>query len=221
MIRRLPADKYNIAWFKLAEFVERGEKERALGLYRLLIHSIQDNALAYQLEGDLLFAFSDAKALNSYQKAAQLFQIENRLPQAAAVYEHLYDIKRDDIEFLKKIVELYGLLGNSAKASYFFCKLLKEYIKNGSFAQVDELLNSQIYKFSKKLKASAYKDVVITYLGLAPQDQIWKKQRIDEYLEEALEYYAFAEEGKLQHFLSELSAVSEEHAIKAQIFLEK
>ena len=41
---------YSVAWFKLAEFVTRKEKERAFGVYRLLSHSIADRAFAAQLE---------------------------------------------------------------------------------------------------------------------------------------------------------------------------
>ena len=52
-----PSDKYTIAWFKLAECVAKGEKEKAFGVYRLLMHSLEDQAYAYQLEGDLLDAF--------------------------------------------------------------------------------------------------------------------------------------------------------------------
>lgn len=63
----------SIAWFKLAEFVSRGEKERALGIYRLLSYSITDAALNAQLEGDILIAFSDERALESYHKAILLY----------------------------------------------------------------------------------------------------------------------------------------------------
>ena len=62
-MRHVPSDKYNIAWFRLAECVSRGEKERALGVYRLLAHSFGDEAFAHQLMGDLLLSFDDAQAL--------------------------------------------------------------------------------------------------------------------------------------------------------------
>ena len=59
MMKHLPSDKYNVAWFKLAECVARGEKEKALGVYRLLVHSLDEPAFIRQLEGDLLLAFKD------------------------------------------------------------------------------------------------------------------------------------------------------------------
>ena len=58
-MKQIPSDKYNVAWFTLAECVSRGEKVRAMSLYRLLVHSIKDGAFACQLKGDLLLAFRD------------------------------------------------------------------------------------------------------------------------------------------------------------------
>src|SRR5579862_6127334 len=83
-------DKHTIAWFKIAECVARGERERALGVYRLLIHSFDDPALAQQLEGDIILAFDEpAKAVERYKDAAILYQKSGRLLEAAAVTEHL------------------------------------------------------------------------------------------------------------------------------------
>jgi len=89
----VPTDKYTIAWFKLAEFVTRKEKERALGIYRLLVHSIQDEALALQLEGDLLLSFGDEKALEKYAKAAETYTNVGKYVQAAGIYEHCLALK--------------------------------------------------------------------------------------------------------------------------------
>ena len=94
-MRQLPSDKYNVAWFKLAEFVGRGEKERALGLYRLLVHSFNDQALALQLEGDILLSFNDMNALEKYGSAALLYQERGRFIEAVAIYEHMIMLKPD------------------------------------------------------------------------------------------------------------------------------
>ena len=85
---QLQTNKFNVAWFKLAEFVARKEKERALGVYRLLVHSLHDESLAAQLEGDLLLAFNDGKALECYEKAACLYERAGKTIQAIAVREH-------------------------------------------------------------------------------------------------------------------------------------
>ena len=85
-MRHLPANKYNIAWFKLAECVSRGEKERALGVYRLLSHSLDDEAFVYQLEGDILLAFGDSLgAIQRYVYALQTYKRYTRFVEAAAI----------------------------------------------------------------------------------------------------------------------------------------
>lgn len=79
----------SIAWFKLAEFVGRKEKERALYLFRLLVHSIADTALVAQLEGDLLAAFGDEKAIDSYEKAMRSYIATAKLSDARLLFERI------------------------------------------------------------------------------------------------------------------------------------
>ena len=85
-------NKRSLAWFKLTEFVVRGEKERALGIYRLLALSIDNKAFAQQLEGDLLLAFDDPVAEEKYLAAAQLYLDEQQPSIAIAIYEHLINL---------------------------------------------------------------------------------------------------------------------------------
>lgn len=88
-MRHVPTDKYTIAWFKLAECVARGEREKAYGVYRLLAHSLADQAYAYLLEGDLLRTFDDPRAVEKYQQAAVLYYQDKRWYEAAGIFEHL------------------------------------------------------------------------------------------------------------------------------------
>ena len=118
-MKQIPPDKYTIAWFKLAEFVARGEKERALGIYRLLSHSFDDKAFAHQLEGDILWAFNDNQASDKYFKAAELYKQENRILQAACVYEHLAALHKDSIEYVTHLIGLYEALGDTAKVKLY------------------------------------------------------------------------------------------------------
>lgn len=112
---QLQSRNYSVAWFKLAEFVVRKEKERALGIYRLLSHSIPDKALAIQLQGDLLLSFSDEKAIEAYLNAALLYEKEGNLVQAAALFEHLVILQPSNLEFIIKMYNLYKLLNNQNK----------------------------------------------------------------------------------------------------------
>lgn len=131
-MRYREADKYSVAWFKLAELVSRGEKERALGVYRLLSHSIEDEALVCQLEADLLWSFEDKNASERYQAAARLYCKTNRLLQAAAVYEHLHAIK-PNIEYLDQLCLLYKQLGNSAKLAQTIQKQAAFFLEKKEF----------------------------------------------------------------------------------------
>lgn len=99
---------HSIAWFKLAEFIARGEKERALTIYKLLALSFQDRAVAHQLEGDLLFAFNDSQiACQKYLQAIRLYKEENRIPQAIALYEHMRKLQSNAAIFTEELAELH------------------------------------------------------------------------------------------------------------------
>ena len=117
-MKQVSSDKYNVAWFRLAECVSRGEKERALGVYRLLSHSLDDPALVVQLEADILWAFNDKQALEKYQEAAELYKKDQRMLEAASVYEHLITMKQESVEYLGNLIELYDHLSFDQKG---FC----------------------------------------------------------------------------------------------------
>jgi tetratricopeptide (TPR) repeat protein len=116
----LPADKYNVAWFKLAECIARGEKERALGVYRLLSHSIDNQAFSRQLEGDILLSCNDKIAAYArYASAAKLYQDSGNIREAAAVCEHMVTLEPRDVTCMLMLIELYAAL--SMKAKVFSC----------------------------------------------------------------------------------------------------
>lgn len=105
------SDKYNIAWFTIAQCVARKEKERALGVYRLLSHSFNDLAFARQLEGDILLSFNDVEmATEKYIQATELYIKNKRLREAAAVYEHIVTLHPENKTYRSAIVEVYEKL---------------------------------------------------------------------------------------------------------------
>ena len=118
-MKHIPSDKYNVAWFTLAECVSRGEKVRAMSLYRLLAHSIEDQAFTSQLKGDLLRAFQDKDSIDLYQEAAELYEKDNRLLEAVAVYEHLIVLEPTKNRYLKSLIKLYKQLSISSKVVTF------------------------------------------------------------------------------------------------------
>jgi hypothetical protein len=141
MKQSVSADKYNIAWFKLAEYVSRGEKERALGIYRLLSHSIDDQAFARQLEGDILWSFNDSSAADKYYQAAQLYKKDQRELQAAAIYEHLIVLDPHSIVYLQHLVELYANLQIKQKIILYGMRLFDQLLLTKDAVQAQWLLN--------------------------------------------------------------------------------
>ncbi|MDR3646675.1 MAG: hypothetical protein P4L22_03985 [Candidatus Babeliales bacterium] len=137
------SEKYNIAWFKLAEFVSRGEKERALGIYRLLTLSINDPALVLQLEGDILLAFNDTNAILQYEKAAKLYQQNGRIIEAISIYEHLISLNPQSSEFYNKLLQLYKILNFQDKVIFttkrILLALLNENDIENSLIHLEEL----------------------------------------------------------------------------------
>lgn len=127
-MRHVPSDKYNVAWFKLAECVSRGEKERALGVYRLLAHSFGDEAFAYQLMGDLLLSFDDVQAIVKYQEAADRYTGEQRWLEAAAVYEHMLTFDPTNITYRKELVRLYKETSLQGKITANLMHLFQQYL---------------------------------------------------------------------------------------------
>lgn len=123
-MKQIPVEKYTIAFFRLAEYVARGEKERALGVYRLLSHSFDDVAFARQLEGDILLSFNDDAAQEKYFQAAQMYHKEMRLHQAIGVYEHLVTLHPKVALYCAQLIDIYLQLNMQEHAKLHAAKLL-------------------------------------------------------------------------------------------------
>lgn len=135
----LESGKYTIAWFKLAEFVWRKEKERALAIYKLLAHSLYDDALASQLEGDILLSFNDQKGLSSHARAAALYEKHQKFSQAAVLYENLSFLMPDIFEYSYKAMHLYAKLNNTKKFSKSVGSLTTLISKQQLYHEIDIL----------------------------------------------------------------------------------
>ncbi len=105
----------SVAWYKLAELINRGEKEKALTFFRLLAHSFDEKAYALQLEGDILWSLEDKQALEKYQQAAFLYKKEKKLIQAISIYEHLLTLEPENSDFLISSIPYYVELDWSEK----------------------------------------------------------------------------------------------------------
>lgn len=123
-------EKFQVAWFKLAEFIDRGERERAFTIHKLLMHTVDAQAYAHHLEGDLLFFFNDPNALACYEKAAQIYHRDGNLSQAAAMYEYLIRIKIDEPLFLDQLISLYQELGHPTRTFFGTQQLIKHFVNS-------------------------------------------------------------------------------------------
>lgn len=141
-MKHIQSEKCTVAWYKIAECVSRGEKERALGVYRLLSHSFNDSAVARQLEGDIYLSFADREhAMSLYEQAGNLYQKDQRLLEAAAIYEHLLLLCPQNISFRRKIIELYKIVGNSFKREKHLKKTLDNLLGGDQQKSLQEFLS--------------------------------------------------------------------------------
>lgn len=100
----------SLGWFNLARLVSKGEKEKAISLFKLLSYSFEDKAFALQVEGDLLKFFDDRSAVDKYIQAAFLYRKESKLVAAASIYEHILSIDPTNDEYYAALLELYAML---------------------------------------------------------------------------------------------------------------
>lgn len=161
MKKDVTTDKYTVAWFKLAECVARGEKERAFGMYRLLAHSIDNVALALQLEGDLLLSFEDSAAVHKYRDAAYEYYQRGDRAQAAALYEQIFALSVSTDDDIEALLVLYHDMGFFHKID----KLLARLASHCSSLERIQKLDAWIVRYgqvcSAAFKSSLYKNLLM------------------------------------------------------------
>lgn len=156
-------DKHTIAWFKIAECVSRGEKERALGVYRLLSHSFNDSAIARQLEADIYSSFGEVdQAFVLYQQTMELFHKSHRFLEAAAVGEHLITMRPDDIPLHREIVQLYISLGMVLKIRTHVQVLAALFAKKDQWYEIKNIILDCLRISDISGRVEVYSDIIIT-----------------------------------------------------------
>lgn len=118
-MKKVSQNKQSVAWFKLAECVDRGEKEKALSFFRLLTHSYNELAFIKKLEADILTFFQDSNADNSYEEAALLYAKAGKLFEAALIYEHLLLESPHNTLYKAKTIEFFYNSGHQVKAASY------------------------------------------------------------------------------------------------------
>lgn len=202
-MKQVEAERYNIAWFKLAECIARREKERALGVYRLLSHSFENSALVHQLQGDILLAFDDsALAIEQFMMAGQLYEEQGQMTQAAIVYDQVATLDPEHEQALTKLVDLYVGMQHHERMMHcieLLCKrLLKKQLYFQLFAYIKQIQLSMTQKAKVliRLCASALPDNAI--------DQQVKYQLVQHALDRLMQ-----DSDSLQVFLKKLEVLDE------------
>lgn len=208
----------NVAWFKLAEFVKRGEKERALSLYRLLTHSISDQSFLKRLEADIWASFDKKQAEIFYNEAAHLYKKEGRFQEALLIFESLVLKSPETLTYLEKVVTLSDQLGWMQKKVVYQKKLYLLWLTKGKvekafdqFKAVEEQLkDADCYEFHKQF--------VITALT----HQYAEQKVIKNSLHKALDgFLRIAADKALQQFIEEIKALNSVWHKDATAYLKK
>jgi len=216
-MKHLSQDKYTIAWFKLAECVSRGEKERAFGVYRLLSHSIDNHAFACQLQGDLYFSFDDIEsAIAKYFDAAHLYEAEERYLEAAAVYENVLSLRPNIERYRERIIALYQRLHIPSKVLHHRMQLIEQCMQEHKFKEAQSHLAALDDLVAPELVAAMYEKFILAAIenGDVHADQIEKslKALIDIYMTHELNK-------RMRQFLSKLEVVDPPWHQKASALL--
>lgn len=215
-------EAYSVAWFKLADLVVRGEKERALGVYRLLSHSIEDEALSYQLEGDLLWSFDDTIASERYKRAASLYAATNRFVQAAAIYEHLHAIEPINTVYLSHLQHFYNVLGNEVKFLQSIKKLYAVWIAEKKYDSINESMQCilQSIQAQEEQKLLIYIQLFL-FCVQTYQSEYQMQVMLQEHLMFALGvFFETSNQFILQQLLIQLELVAPQYHKKAIEYLE-
>lgn len=213
-MKLLSSDSYNVAWFKLADFVARGEKERALIVYKLLMHSVRDKAFSCQLEGDILLAFDDDAALDKYHQAANMYKKDKKLKKAVAVYEHAAFFK-EDLKIIEALLDVHALLqdqeGIIATFSRFASLALKEHDVG---LLINKLHSFLIYK-NDHLMLHLYSSTVLAFATYKADNSHYST-----YLQQALDLCIMLDDAKwLDSFMAQIKALNEKYYQEAKQYL--
>lgn len=217
-MKHAQSDKYTIAWFKIAECVSRGEKERALGVYRLLSHSFNDNAVARQLEADIYFSFNEHKsAIVLYRQAMELYQKSKRFLEAAAVGEHLLVLLPEDVALMHDVVNCYKMLDFSDKLIHHFSAMMAMYVARNEWDNVQKTIDWCALATNPLHACLLYKHIIMAINPINEKSSLaiaCIEKAIDALLNNNYEDH-------LQDFLASLSTINENLYDYAVMYVKK
>lgn len=193
----------NLAWFKLSEFISRGEKERAFSIYKVLILAFDNKAFCLLVEGDLHANFHEnQEALSKYLEAARLYESEQDTFLQSIAYESIVKVSKS-LNYWKKLLELYQLIGYKRKILFALKTIFYISLENKSEAEAKEALDQVC-----KLDSCMEEEEALALYQL--QQKTEKKDALNNISKILETHFTKGNSKSLQKFLSKLEALDKE-----------
>ena len=215
-MKQQPTEKYQIAWFKLSEFIRRKQKERALGMYKLLMHSVEDPAFAKQVEADILYFFEEPKAIESYVEAAETYKKMGKLAQATAIYEHLIILEPKNTSFIKQLTNLYGSLHHPTRITFSLQRLIAPIVRGGNIMSLINSLEHLTPLLEKENQAALFQTTIQALLRYEPENTKIILSLIEQTIKKLIN-----SENLLKKFITYLETVDKEYQYEALLMSKK
>ncbi len=204
-MKQVPSERSSIAWFKLAEVIGRGERERAFSLFRLLIHSFDDQAFSKKLEADIWVSFDIQEAESHYKESAHLYKQDEKWMQALGIYELLVHYCPDSVHYYEQVIELCDALKFQDKKLLAQKDICKLFLEQG---QIEKALDLFVL-FEKDLKEvdvfAFHQKIIIAAL----HHKYTKQVVLNLYLKKALDgLFRASSESEIKEFLAKIRALS-------------
>jgi tetratricopeptide (TPR) repeat protein len=177
-----------VAWFKLAEFIDRKEKERAISICRLLMHTIPDEAFAKKLEGDMLEALNEPSALQAHELAARLYEKKGNFSQATSLYEHLVDAYPTQERYIQKLAFAYTQLNHPTRTTLSLKRLIPTLLRAHQLQSLEQELPTIATLLPHEQRADVY-----SFLAHTLKSENFPADIVEKYRKKSAEAHNHAE----------------------------
>ena len=195
----------SVAWFKLAECIGRGEKERALGLYRLLTYSFEDQAFVKKLEAEIIATFDKELAAKEFVHAAHLYFSRGDVKETLFIYELLHEMFPEKIEYIERLIDLTASYSYQDRLLFYQQQACSLFLQDGKCAKAAELLSV----LKEHLDGKAYVQLTQLFVCKALEFKVANQSLVTYYLHETLAtYLRFGFDRELQQYMASLQVLS-------------
>lgn len=205
-MKQISSEKSSVAWFRLAECLKRKERERAFLLYRLLMHSFDDNAFLKKLEGDMWIDFDEQEATVCYIASAHHYKQRHEYYEAYLMYKKLCDIHPQSLMYVDLLLEVIDHTPFKNDKSLYYAQKLSLLCVKYSFILAHDAFQEYKVFFSLVQKNDFYQEFVKNAIATEYPDST----TIEMYLKASLEYLVTTHQNNsLQQFLKHLESLND------------